>query len=163
MLCSRISQHINQCVLSRRAYSAVTKFKSREEPHNLKYIYGAAGLVCVAIGGFYVNHLEKVPFTGRTRFITVSSKEEEKLGEQTYNKIMHLYNGKFLPSYHPYVLRVEQVGQRIVKASPLADKQWTYHVINSPEANCFVVPGNHVFVFTGTIFFIAVELKYTNY
>lgn len=110
-----------------------------------------AGVGVIAAGVYYVSHLEKVPFTGRTRFMTMKEREEERLGEMMYQKLLVTHGAHILPGNHPYSIRVSEVAKRLVASSPLSNKPWTFHVIDNPQANCFVIPGQHVFVFTGIL------------
>ena len=46
---------------------------------------------------------------------------------------------------------VNQVGQRIVRHTEMAQMPWTFHVVNDPAINAFAIPGGHVYVNTGLI------------
>ncbi|MGE5501383.1 MAG: M48 family metallopeptidase, partial [Ignavibacteriales bacterium] len=47
--------------------------------------------------------------------------------------------------------RVRRVGQRIVQAAGLGDRQWQYAVFDDPDANAFALPGGEIGVNTGLL------------
>ncbi|PWZ00447.1 hypothetical protein BCV70DRAFT_199724 [Testicularia cyperi] len=87
-------------------------------------------LILVLLGGagvYYVVHLEKVPETGRWRFIDVSPEQEHEMGEQTFRQTLQEYRGKILPSSHPYSKQVRAVASRIVAALDKAVEHQPHH------------------------------------
>lgn len=46
---------------------------------------------------------------------------------------------------------VNDVGQRIVRQTEMAQMPWTFHVVDDPAINAFAIPGGHVYVNTGLI------------
>lgn len=46
---------------------------------------------------------------------------------------------------------LEEVGERIVAQTELADRPWRFHLVADPAINAFVIPGGHVYVHTGLI------------
>lgn len=46
---------------------------------------------------------------------------------------------------------VNEVGQRIVRQTEMAQMPWAFHVVNDPAINAFSIPGGHVYVNTGLI------------
>lgn len=80
------------------------------------WIYG------IGVGGsgiYYVTHLERVPETGRVRFIDVGEAQERELGQQTQLQTLSEYRNAVLPSNHPTTKRVRKVAARIIEASGL--------------------------------------------
>lgn len=47
--------------------------------------------------------------------------------------------------------RVRRVGQRIVQAAGMGDRQWQYAVFDDPDANAFALPGAEIGVNTGLL------------
>jgi len=109
------------------------------------------GTGTVMFGGYYVTHLEKVPISGRRRFMDVTPRQEEAMAVQAYNDIMFTYGRRILPPNHPYTRFVKRVGERLVRVSGMENIKWEFNVIDSPERNAFVLPGGKVFVFTGIL------------
>ena len=78
---------------------------------------------------------------------------------------MRQYRGQILPPDHRASITVRRVGTRLAAASELfrkkyirsnqskamfaRDNKFTFTVLRNDAANAFVLPGNHVFVFTG--------------
>ncbi|ORY81969.1 peptidase family M48-domain-containing protein [Protomyces lactucae-debilis] len=107
----------------------------------------------VVVGGtmYYVSHLEKVELTGRRRFMNVSARTETAAAEETYQAILQQYGNKMLPASHPHAKTVITVAKRLIQVSGLKGLDWEVHVIDSPEANAFVIPGGKIFVFSGLL------------
>ncbi|EIW68973.1 hypothetical protein TREMEDRAFT_39304 [Tremella mesenterica DSM 1558] len=85
---------------------------------------GDRGLVIygVVVGGcvvYYIVHLEKVPETGRWRFIDVSEAQERELGIQTQHQTLNEYSTHVLPPNHPITRRVRDIAARIIESSGL--------------------------------------------
>lgn len=136
------------------------------------YLY-ALPLGSVAITGyFYYSYLEEVPLTHRKRWLVTSAKWEAQLGDQEYRKLLQQFQqkGQILPKDHRASRTVQRVGSRIAQAAhhfarqhnlahhnDISTSPYTYTVIKSEMANAFVLPNNHVFVFTGLFNYIQTE------
>lgn len=127
----------------------------RDWIYDRRVVLRRAGLVIVGAGGYYWYHLEAAPLTGRKRFIAMSPSQEQQLGEMGVQEIIHQYRTALLPTYHPSVRLVERVTKRIIAAIDPAllspDTRWRVFVIDSPQANAFVLPNGDIFIFTGII------------
>lgn len=80
------------------------------------WVYG------IGIGGggiYYVTHLERVPETGRLRFMDVDEAQERELGRQTQLQTLSEYDRAVLPPNHPISKRVRKVATRIIESSGL--------------------------------------------
>jgi len=111
-------------------------------------------LVAGAGGGtFYFLNLEEVPVTHRRRFNIISPATEKKIMSGGYEEILQEFQGKILPSNHPYTQMVARVVERLLpSAGALTDDEWRVHVIDDPnQKNAFVMPGGKVFVFSGIL------------
>jgi beta-barrel assembly-enhancing protease len=90
-----------------------------------------------------------VPLTGCGTGINLVSEDEEwQMGrqiEQDINRQVRLVNDATIQNY------VNQMGQRIVAQTPLANRQWRFHVVQSSEVNAFNAPGGLVYIYTGLI------------
>ncbi|PIL32539.1 hypothetical protein GSI_05242 [Ganoderma sinense ZZ0214-1] len=75
--------------------------------------------VGVFAGIYYVSHLEKVPETGRWRFMDISPKFEAKLAAAAHQEMLQEFQGKVLPPNHPITRHVRRVTQRILEGSNL--------------------------------------------
>ncbi|WWC68580.1 uncharacterized protein I206_102510 [Kwoniella pini CBS 10737] len=91
-------------------------FKRRLGGDRAVYVYG------IGIGGgglYYVTHLERVPETGRLRFMDVDEAQERELGRQTQLQTLSEYSTAVLPPNHPTTKRVRAVATRIIESSGL--------------------------------------------
>ncbi|KAJ4473138.1 peptidase M48 family protein [Lentinula aciculospora] len=68
---------------------------------------------------YYVSCLEKVPETGRWRFISVSPETEAQVGKMTLQQTIAEYKGRILPADHPVTMHVKRVVQTVLDASHL--------------------------------------------
>ncbi|CCM00306.1 uncharacterized protein FIBRA_02336 [Fibroporia radiculosa] len=108
----------------------------QEHPFNVrKWDLGTRIVAAVVVGGgvYYVTQsllpiylfaicvrsLEKVPETGRWRFMDVNPKIEAKLAKVSYEELLSEYQGKILPEHHPLTRHVRRVVSRILEASNL--------------------------------------------
>lgn len=93
-----------------------------------------------------------MPISGRRRFNIISPEREEALTGNQAQQVLQQYQGEVLSDWDPRVRQVRRVLERLIPHSgQLARKNWDVHVIDSPEANAFVMPGGHVFVFSGIL------------
>lgn len=102
--------------------------------HNFKaYIRSPFFIILVSGGGaYYVFHLERVPETGRWRFMDVTPSMEVEMGEQAFQETVGEYGRKILPDYHPQARFVQGVVKRIIKANGLEGKApsgWKTYVV----------------------------------
>lgn len=88
----------------------------------------------------------------------------------TKNSSLHIKNN-ILPPTHRASVTVNRVGSRITQAANKFIKEnkpnesiggpYTYTVIRSDQANAFVLPNNHIFVFTGLFKFVKIFIVFT--
>lgn len=74
---------------------------------------------------------------------------------QNYQQLLQQYQGKILPKVHPATMAIEKIGSRIFKAAGEFAREYnldyfdtknvTFTVVDTDQANAFVLPGNHVF------------------
>jgi predicted Zn-dependent protease len=79
---------------------------------------------------------------------SVSLDQEWQLGQQMAAQVqqqVHLVNDPQVRQY------VATVGERIHRATPLADRPFDFQVVDDPAVNAFSIPGGHVYVNTGLI------------
>lgn len=136
-------------------------------PPYLLYGFAApAAGVAAASAYAYRSCLVDVPHTRRRRFLATTPRWEADVGHAQYRALLERYRGAILPDDHRAAATVRRVGGRIAAAARSCSRDWnattgegeeglppstpyTYTVVRSPEANAFVLPGNHIFVFTG--------------
>ena len=123
------------------------------------------GALAAFFTGIYLNNLETIPYTNRRHLVLISPENERALGTKMYKDLLAETKraGKLLPKDHKLTRLVSTIGKRIAKeAENLGDwegngqkvdhmkkLQWEFNVINSDEANAFVLPGGKVIVYSG--------------
>jgi beta-barrel assembly-enhancing protease len=79
---------------------------------------------------------------------SVSLDEEWQLGNQMAAQVESQVKLVHNSAAEAYVTRV---GERIHAATPLANRPFTFHIVDDPSVNAFSIPGGHVYVNTGLI------------
>lgn len=148
---------------------------SKGRGHSNRIVFAVVGFG----GTYYVFHLERVPSTGRWRFIDVSSKQEKQMGEDSFQQVLQENRGKLLSSSDPRVKFVHSIAERIVIAAQKSDHpsdhlemgtlgdgikvgnsqrpssdgsvEWEVFVINDKQKNAFVLPNGKIFVYSGIL------------
>lgn len=118
-----------------------------------KVTYTIIGVVIIGGITFYFTHIEEVPVSGRRRFNCYSDEAIERDGANYYKMIMQdaMRDGTIVPSWDPRAKQVERVMRKLIPQSGLENAAWEVHVLESREANAFVLPGGKVFVYTGIL------------
>lgn len=81
-------------------------------------------------------------------FNLISLDEEWQIGDQLerdLGKQLKLVKNGSAASY------LNRVGNAIVDTTELADRPWTFHLVDDPALNAFNIPGGHVYVNTGLV------------
>jgi len=76
----------------------------------------------------------------------ISPQQENALGEQQAREVLQQAKLSKNPTYNQ---RVRRVGSRIAHVANRPDFHWKYYVIDSKQANAFVLPGGKIFVYSG--------------
>jgi predicted Zn-dependent protease len=79
---------------------------------------------------------------------SVSLDQEWQLGNQMAAQVaqqMQLSNDATAKAY------LTAVGERIHAATPLADRPFTFDIVNDPSVNAFSIPGGHIYINSGLI------------
>ena len=78
----------------------------------------------------------------------ISLEEEWRLGQQLERDLANQLRLSRDSTVNAYV---NDLGQRLVRQTSLAQLPWKFHVVVDPQVNAFNVPGGHVYVNTGLI------------
>jgi predicted Zn-dependent protease len=89
---------------------------------------------------------QTAPVTGRQQLILMSDQEASAMGLQAYQQIL---TEKGVSSDAQKTAIVRQVGERIVKVTPLSNLNWQINLINDDTPNAFALPGGYIGVNTG--------------
>jgi predicted Zn-dependent protease len=79
---------------------------------------------------------------------SISLDEEWQLGQQMAAQVAQQVRFNNDPALNAYV---RMVGERLHRATPLADRPFYFHVVEDPSVNAFAIPGGHIYVNTGLI------------
>ena len=96
------------------------------------------------------------PVSGRANFVTISESQEVQTGRQEDVKVRQeygVYDNKALQQY------VNEVGQRLGKASHRPHLQYSYVVVDSPEINAFALPGGYIYITRGILAYLGSEAE----
>lgn len=79
---------------------------------------------------------------------SVTLDQEWQLGDQMAAQVAQQVQFNRDPAINAYVT---MVGERIHRATPLADRPFHFYVVNDPSVNAFSIPGGHVYINAGLI------------
>ncbi|KAL5512414.1 hypothetical protein ACEPAG_3406 [Sanghuangporus baumii] len=85
-----------------------------------------AAFLLVLAALYYVSHLERVPETGRWRFMAVSEEVEVQLQDDQYKDLLKEFRGRILSPEHPLTRQIEIVVSTILEANGLGSLSSTY-------------------------------------
>ncbi|KAG7353617.1 peptidase M48 Ste24p family protein [Nitzschia inconspicua] len=123
------------------------------------YLYVGGGVVAIGGIGMYFHYQNFAPMTHRRRWIASSPEFEKEIGDENYQQLLQQYAGNILPKHHPATMAIEKIGGRIFQAAGEFAREYnldyfdtknvTFTVVDTDQANAFVLPGNHVFFLSG--------------
>ncbi len=96
------------------------------------------------------------PVTGEKDFVLMSESEEVSLGHKYHQQItleMPVYNNPALAAY------VNEVGQRIAKASHRPELTFRFTVLDSDTVNAFALPGGYIYITRGILAYLNSEAE----
>lgn len=130
-----------------------SRFGGRGSPNGGGRLGARAPLIIVVVlgagGVYYVAHLERVPATGRLRFIDVSPAQERRMGDEAYAQMLQEYRSRIEPAGSAQTRRVRAVAGRLISAleGEITTRgiEWDVHVVSDNEKNAFVLPNGKIF------------------
>ncbi|MDB5812308.1 MAG: peptidase Ste24p [Betaproteobacteria bacterium] len=96
------------------------------------------------------------PVSGHANFVTMSESQEVQVGREEDVKVRQEY-GVF--DDKPLQKYVNDVGQRLGKASHRPGLQYSYVVVDSPEINAFALPGGYIYITRGILAYLNSEAE----
>eukprot|EP00899_Mesostigma_viride_P016082 jgi/Mesvir1/24475/Mv21834-RA.2 len=145
----------------RRAYftDGYVHFRKQGPQRDWRRIGIMTAVACSFGTYIYVTNLEVVPYTERRHCVLPSVEQERAMGEELYRMILSEHKSEVLPPNHPAVRRLHRVATEICRQAViqnpdcehLKDMRWEFNVIQSKEANAFVLPGGKVVVFSSLL------------
>jgi predicted Zn-dependent protease len=110
--------------------------------HNLLV---ASATLAVALG---LTACSYNPELGRSQLLLVNDSSLVSAAQEAWQQSL---STKHISSDPALNERVRRVGQRIVQAAGMGDRQWQYAVFDDPSANAFALPGAEIGVNTGLL------------
>lgn len=96
------------------------------------------------------------PVSGNLNFVTVSESQEVQIGREEDPKVRQEYGVYDNPALQRYV---NEVGQRLAKASHRPGLEYHFTVVDSPEINAFALPGGYVYITRGILAYLGSEAE----
>lgn len=96
------------------------------------------------------------PVTGNPNFVTMSEAQEISIGRSEDQKIREQYGPYDDPALQRYV---NEIGQRLAKASHRAGLQYQFLVVDSPQVNAFALPGGYIYISRGILAYLNSEAE----
>lgn len=135
-----------------------TRFGNRPGDGNgsntTRYIIVISG---VGVATYIYSNIDHAPFTGRTRVLGASKKQELALGAAAYQDLLNSFEGRLLTLNHPESRRVRKVVAKIASTVDKIDPglsegfQWQVVVAAENEPNALCVPGGRILITTGLL------------
>lgn len=108
------------------------------------------------VGALAVSNCAVNPVTGNPNFVTMSESQEINVGRTEDQKVRDqygIYEDAALQSY------VNEIGQRLAKASHRAGLSYQFLVVDSPEINAFALPGGYIYITRGILGYLNSEAE----
>jgi predicted Zn-dependent protease len=96
----------------------------------------------------------KNPVTGKNEHTVMDERSEMAEGAKAHPQILAEFGEYKDPEVQAYV---NEVGQRLAKASHRPELDWHFTVLDSPEVNAFALPGGYVYVTRGIMAYMHSE------
>jgi predicted Zn-dependent protease len=96
------------------------------------------------------------PVTGNPDFVLMSEAQEIRVGRAEDPRIRSQYGVYDDPALQQYV---NEIGQRLAKASHRPALEYHFTVLDSPEVNAFALPGGYVYVTRGILAYLNSEAE----
>ena len=96
------------------------------------------------------------PVTGNPNFVTMSESQEVSTGRNEDKKVREQYGIYDNPVLQRYV---NDIGQRLAKASHRAGLQYQFLVVDSPQVNAFALPGGYIYITRGLLAYLNSEAE----
>ncbi|MCV2360436.1 M48 family metalloprotease [Paucibacter sp. TC2R-5] len=94
------------------------------------------------------------PVTGKTERTVMDEASEIAEGRKAHAQVLQEYTQLADPKLQAYV---NELGQRLAKASHRSHLTWHFTVLDSPEVNAFALPGGYVYVTRGIMAYLESE------
>lgn len=112
-----------------------------------------AGVVLCALA---LTNCATNPVTGNPNFVTMSESQEISTGRNEDQKVREQYGSYDDPALQRYV---NDIGQRLAKASHRAGLQYQFLVVDSPQVNAFALPGGYIYITRGILAYLNSEAE----
>jgi len=113
-------------------------------------------LVAALLGLFLAGGCAENPATGNSNVVVTTQGRDVSVGSEEHQKIMEAGASYDDPALLAYV---NEVGQRLVKASDTPDDTFTFTVIDSPDINAFAMPGGFIYINRGLLAYLDNEAE----
>jgi len=96
------------------------------------------------------------PVTGNPNFVTMSEAQEVSTGRNEDKKVRAQYGAYDDAALQRYV---DDIGQRLARASHRAGLQYQFLVVDSPQVNAFALPGGYIYITRGILAYLNSEAE----
>jgi len=96
------------------------------------------------------------PVTGNPNFVMMSEAQEVRTGRQEDPKVRKEYGVYDDPALQAYI---NEVGQKLARASHRPGLEYHFTVVDSPETNAFALPGGYIYITRGILAFMSSEAE----
>jgi predicted Zn-dependent protease len=96
------------------------------------------------------------PVTGQHELTVMDEREEIATGQKQHQEVLQDYPAVRDAALQAYV---NDIGQKLARASQRAELEWHFTVVDSTEVNAFALPGGYVYVTRGILAYLDNEAE----
>jgi predicted Zn-dependent protease len=112
--------------------------------------------VAVLLLAVSLTHCAQNPVTGNPNLVLLSESQEIAIGRREDGNVRRQYGAYENPALQQYV---NDVGQRLAKASHRPGIEYHFLVVDSPEVNAFALPGGYIYITRGIMAYLNSEAE----
>eukprot|EP00092_Neocalanus_flemingeri_P009821 GFUD01010583.1.p1 GENE.GFUD01010583.1~~GFUD01010583.1.p1 ORF type:complete len:457 (-),score=103.11 GFUD01010583.1:147-1517(-) len=118
-----------------------------------KWLWITGGVMGGCVGWGYASHVKECPYTGRRKFVALSTEQINRIAEEALEGLLEEYEEDIVENNNLLYQQVTKVANRILEGNKdipeIFGKNWTILLVNKDIENAFVLPTGHIFVFKG--------------
>ncbi|HXF65076.1 MAG TPA: M48 family metalloprotease [Burkholderiales bacterium] len=112
--------------------------------------------IAVLLAALLVADCAQNPVTGQQNLVLVSEAQEISIGRREDPRVRAQYGVYDNPALQHYV---NEIGQKLARASHRPHLEYRFLVLDSPEVNAFALPGGYIYVTRGILAYLNSEAE----
>ncbi len=117
---------------------------------------GRTARIAALLAALAVANCAQNPVTGSPNLVLVSESQEIAIGRREDANVRKQYDVYDNPALQQYV---NEIGQRLARASHRPGIEYRFLVVDSPEVNAFALPGGYIYITRGILAYMGSEAE----